>query len=311
MSTDRPAGRIGENAAALVGSLREREHPAGMFIGDRAYLPNSKADKLQLPLKAMGYGTCFDYRDDQLGAQGTYGGAILVEGNWYCPSMPELLINATRDVRKKNEERISDAVYAERIAQRTQYLFRPKSKPNSDGHVVMRCPAAGPAATAACPLKPRTGTTSLGMPTTRITAPPQDPPPVCANRESTTFPPSAGAKYAQTLQYGTPCWHDNYSTPRNTIEGFNGLVKDAGHEDLENGGRRRVRGYAMQTLLIACLVAAANLRKVRTFLIRTSKPDYQPNTPRPRSKRRTDSLLAYLPETNPPPGDIPAVAPAA
>jgi hypothetical protein len=55
----------------------------------------------------------------------------------------------------------------------------------------------------------------------------------------------------QDLQRGNPEWHDNFSTGRNTTEGFNGLIKDAGHEDLENGGRRRVRGYAMQTLLIA------------------------------------------------------------
>jgi len=65
--------------------------------------------------------------------------------------MPPLLINATKDVRTRKKERISDDVYAQRIAQRTQYWFRPKSKPDADGYVVMRCPAAGPSPTASCP----------------------------------------------------------------------------------------------------------------------------------------------------------------
>ncbi len=308
MTTDRPAGRIGENATTLIRSVHERGHPAGLFTGDRAYLPNSKPEKLQYPLRAMGYGLCFDVRIDQAGIQAHHDGANLVEGHWFCPSMPEGLINATKLLRTGT---ISDDVYAQRIAQRTQYRFRPKSKPDADGQVVMRCPAAGPSPTTRCPLKPRSNETGLGMPTTRITAPPTDPPPVCTNKESTTFPHTAGGKHAQTLPYGTVEWHDNYSTARNTVEAFNAYIKDAGHEDLENGGRRRVRGYAIQTLLIACLVASANLRKIRAYLIRTTRPDYHPNTPRPRAKRRTDSLLAYLPEPNPPPGDTPAAAPAA
>jgi hypothetical protein len=33
-----------------------------------------------------------DYRADQLGIQASTGGAILVEGTWYCPALPEPLI---------------------------------------------------------------------------------------------------------------------------------------------------------------------------------------------------------------------------
>ena len=57
-----------------------------------------------------------------------------------------------------------------------------------------------------------------------------------------------------------------YSTARNTIEGFNGYVKDANHEALDQPGRRRVRGYAAQYLLTAMLIVSANLRKIDTFL---------------------------------------------
>ena len=54
-------------------------------------------------------------------------------------------------------------------------------------------------------------------------------------------PPTASAKYRQDLHYGSPEWHAMYSTARNTIEGFNGYVKDANHEALDQPGRRRAR----------------------------------------------------------------------
>ena len=40
-----------------------------------------------------------DYRDDQLGIQASTGGALLVEGTWYCPALPEPLITATTHLR--------------------------------------------------------------------------------------------------------------------------------------------------------------------------------------------------------------------
>ncbi|NNN11551.1 MAG: hypothetical protein HKL83_06795 [Acidimicrobiaceae bacterium] len=42
-----------------------------------------------------------------------------------------------------------------------------------------------------------------------------------------------------------------YSTARNTIEGFNGYVKDSNYEALGQLDRRRVRGYTAQYLLTA------------------------------------------------------------
>ena len=40
-----------------------------------------------------------DYRDDQLGIQANTGGALLVEGTWYCPALPGPLITATAGLR--------------------------------------------------------------------------------------------------------------------------------------------------------------------------------------------------------------------
>lgn len=135
--------------------------------------------------------------------------------------------------------------------------------------------------------------------------PPADPGTCCTNSESLTFPPTAGIKYGQTLQYGTDRWHQMYSTARNTIEGFNAFVKDGAHEDLENGSGRRVRGYARQLLIIAATVAAANIRKIRHFIVKTHAPGHAPKTVKTRKPRRTEKLRAAKLNENAPPQVVP------
>lgn len=308
ISMDKPAGRVAENAMTALSSIAEREHPAGYLISDRAYFPGAKPEKLQLPARALGYEMCGDYRDDQLGIQGHHAGAILVEGAWYSPSMPETLIDATIHVRA---ERIDADTYAERIEQRTRYLFRSKQQPGPDGNAVMLCPARGPGATLNCPLVPAApvGPVTLGMPTrTPVFDTPEHPGPCCTNSTSITIPFEVGAKYRQALQFGTKKWHEMYST-RNTIEAFNAYAKSPTHEDLEEGGCRRVRGYAFQFLVMAAMVATSNLRKVRAFLFKQAQPDYQPGAPKQR-KRRGRSLQDHLPGPNAPPLVVPGIVAA-
>ncbi|MEV0113257.1 hypothetical protein AB0H77_08400 [Streptomyces sp. NPDC050844] len=50
------------------------------------------------PRPSPGFKPVYDYRTDQLGKQAETQGAILVEGTWYCPSMPQPLIDATKDL---------------------------------------------------------------------------------------------------------------------------------------------------------------------------------------------------------------------
>lgn len=307
ISFDRPAGRVAENAMTAIGSIIERGHPAGFLVADRAYLFNSIPSKLQLPARALGYQLCGDYRDDQLGLQGSHNGANLVEGNWYSPSMPEPLVEATRHFRA---QLIDEDTYRERINQRVRYLFRPKQSVSENGSAVMFCPARGPGATASCPLVPH-GPRNLGMPTglTRILTPPTDAPTCCDNRNSVTFPAEAGAKYRQELQYASPEWHTLYSTLRNTIEGFNGYVKSPTDEDLEQSARRRMRGYTIQFVLAAAMIAASNVRKIKAFVIRESRPA-QPPRARLVRRQQGSSLQDYRPDPNAPPQVIPGTSAA-
>lgn len=299
----KPGHDVSGHGTRAFASIAKRAHPSGYAIADRAYFPNSKPEDLQLPLRALGYKLVFDYRDDQLGVTANHAGAIQVEGAWYCPAMPKVLVDATIDYRVNKS--IDEATCAQRIEQRRQYLLRPKEQPDADGHVPMRCPAAGASATAVCPLKPAVGNKS-GR--TRIPVTPAHPDRICTNTSSVSFPPGAGAKYAQHLHYGSCKWQATYSTARNTIEGFNGYVKDANHEALDQPGRRRVRGYTAQYLFATLLVMSANIRRLRAFMEK-AKADTAGvvSITAKRKPRRRDVLGNYRPDTGTPAtGDPPA-----
>jgi hypothetical protein len=156
---------------------------------------------------------------------------------------------------------------------------------------------SGRSATAACPLKPDSLRGKTLVQRVRITTKPAHPDRIC-HQTSVSFPPTVGAKYRQDVPFGTAAWQAMYATARNTIEGFNGYVKDGPHEALGNATRRRLRGRTAQHFLTALLVMAANIRKLRTFLDNCATSS---QTQRPRRKRRRETLTDYLPVSSRPP----------
>jgi hypothetical protein len=108
-------------------------------------------------------------------------------------------------------------------------------------------------------------------------------PPKSCTQESVTVPPSAGAKFHQELVFESPRWKFAYNSLRNTNEGMNGYIKDPAHEALDDPGRRRIHGVAAQSLSVALLVVAANVRKIRSFLAaRAVAGSSKPRRPRRR-----------------------------
>ncbi|MEW2518632.1 hypothetical protein [Actinacidiphila alni] len=122
MALDKPGRRPAYNGLKILKRLGDRGYQPGYVAGDLAY-NNSDPSEWQIPVRGLGYKPVYDYRVDQLGNQGGTQGAILVEGTWYCPSMPEPLINATKDLYA---ERIDRETWAQRIAARRPYRLMPK-----------------------------------------------------------------------------------------------------------------------------------------------------------------------------------------
>ena len=291
-----PGHDVGRNGARALASVRARGHPANFLAADRAY-SSAKERDFQLPANALGYKAVYDYKIDQLGVKGSHEGFLLIEGAFYCPSIPKPLIDATLDFR---EGRIDEPTYRSRLAERWNYLARPKAKPDAEGHVRLACPAANPWPLVRCELKP-TSVRPENRGRLRIAVRADvkaDPPPSCS-QQSVTIPPEAGGKYRQSLLFASSEWQSTYATLRNTNEGFNGYVKDPAHEALDDPGRRRLNGVAAQSILTALLLLAANVRKIRTFLadeaVRRAAPDHPSLRPR---RRRTRSLETWRPRAS-------------
>jgi len=287
----RPAREPGANAVRALNNVRGRDHPAGYLAGDRAYT-SAKAEDYQLPTKALGYRHVHDYKITQLGVQAEARGLIQVEGNWYCPSMPEKLILATKDFRTGT---IDEATYRRRLEARVPYRARPKGLPDADGYQQFVCPASTGSPTARCPLKPKSvifdGMTRVHI---RPTQTLRDHQPDVCRQQTIMVSPEAGAKLSQTLVFGSPEHQRVYATLRNSIEGMNGYVKDGAREALGDPARRRIRGVAAQSVLVVFQLMAANLRKINGYLTRRAKASLF-QRPRPR-RRRTKSIETWRPQ---------------
>ena len=94
LALTRPGEDPGGTGARVLASAAARGHKTGWLGYDRAYT-QALPQRFHLPARALGYQPVMDYRDDQPGIQANSGGALLVEGSWYCPALPGPLVTAT------------------------------------------------------------------------------------------------------------------------------------------------------------------------------------------------------------------------
>jgi hypothetical protein len=286
LAMTRPGEDPGGTGARVLASAAARGHKTGWLGYDRAYT-QALPERFHLPARALGYHPVMDYRDDQLGIQANSQGALLAEGSWYCPALPEPLITATTRLRG---HAITRGLYDQQITARAAYQLKHKDGPDADGYQRLSCPAVGRHPALMCPLRQASLSPRDGR--AKVFRPPPEPPRIC-RQTAITIPPDIGARYRQDLPYGSPAWHARYATLRNTIEGLNGLIKDPAHEALAQPARRRVRGIAAQSVFTALLLMAANIRKVRAWRALTARDKERITR---RARRRRASLRDYLPD---------------
>jgi hypothetical protein len=298
----RPGVDPGPNAISALRSVVERGHPTRWLACDRAY-SNARPENFQLPTRAIGYDLVLDYRTDQLGIQGSYAGALLMDGWWYCPSTPTALIESTIDERAG---RITKPTRQKRIEARRDYRLRLKERPDADGHMRLMSPAAGTAPIVGCPLKPLSiERTTSARPRISPTSEVVDNAALICQQDSVTFPPEAGAKFLQLLRYGSREWAATYHTLRNTIEGFNGIAKNGARAALGDADRRRIRGVAAQTLFVVLIVFGTNVNTINSFR-RHAEADTDGVLRRRRKRRPTSrSLGDWNPMVDPRSGALP------
>ena len=96
----RPGEDPGGTGVRLLTSVRERGYPAGFLGADRGY-SQVRPEHFHLPVRALGYSLVMDYKETELGRGANSSGAVMVEGTFYCPAMPEDLVQASAHLRTK------------------------------------------------------------------------------------------------------------------------------------------------------------------------------------------------------------------
>jgi hypothetical protein len=286
LALTRPGEDPGGTGARVLASIAARRHKTGWPGYDRA-CTQALPGRFHLPARALGCKPVMDYRDDQPGIQASTGGAVLVEGTWYCPALPGPLITATAGLR---DHLITRELHDQQIAARACYQLKRKDGPDADGYQRLSCPAAGHRPGLMCPLRQASRSPRDGRP--KVLQPPPEPPKICT-QTAITIAPDTGARHRQDLPYGSPAWHKTYATLRNTIEGLNGYVKDPAHQALAQPARRRVRGIAAQPVFTALLLMAASIRKIRAWRALTASDQTRITR---RARRRRTSLRDYHPD---------------
>ena len=182
LALTRPGQDPGGTGARVLASAAARGHKPGWLGYDRAYT-QALPGRFHLPARALGYSPVMDYRIDQLGIQANTGGAILVEGTWYCPALPGPLTTATTRLR---DHAISRELYDQQITARRPYQLKRKDGPGADGYQRLSCPAAGKHPGLICPLRQASLTPRDGR--AKVLQPPPEPPRICTQTAITIAP---------------------------------------------------------------------------------------------------------------------------
>jgi hypothetical protein len=284
LALGRPGQDPGGTGVRVLSSVRSRGWPAKYLGADRGYT-QGRPEGFHLPVRALGYSLVMDYKVTQLGRQANSQGAVMVDGAFYCPAMPEALVMASAEYRSGA---VDDETYSARLQARSAWRLVRKAGPDAEGYERLACPAQGDHPHVCCPLRP--SAKALGQ--VPVLAPPADPPKVCT-QTAVTIGPDVGPRHRQDLAFGSEEWARTYATYRNTIEGTNGYLKDTAHEALACPGRRRVRGIAAQSIFVAMLLMAGNFRKISAF--RQMVADGTTAQVAARARRRRANLADYLP----------------
>lgn len=229
------------------------------LIADRGYT-FAKPERWAVPLRELGVDTIFDLHRDQRGVKGTFQGALQIDGNLYCPAMPEALMDFERldhfaTVAQREE-------FFKLVEERQLYEMRAHGREKPGKNRRLRCPAA--AGLVRCPLKPASMNASLEKPTVYPEPGLQASPPVCCSQQTISVPVEIQSATRQSRTWGTREWFDAYARLRPAVESFFGLIKDPGKEHMSRG-RVKMMGIAKTSVMVAFWAAAANLRLLAAF----------------------------------------------
>lgn len=122
-------GSFASAAHEVFDDIVGRGRTLGYVIADRAY--NSVKPELHDHLRNHGAKLVLDYTQNQLGVQSVSEDAILVEGLWYSPLMPEALRNALSQQPREVRRTMVDPVVRAVLSARKQFEVSAPTNPDA------------------------------------------------------------------------------------------------------------------------------------------------------------------------------------
>jgi hypothetical protein len=257
----------------------------GDILGDSGY-SHRDAGAWAFPLRAAGAQLVQDLHPHDRGPKGTHDGAIISNGNLYCPRTPRPLLELGPLARTATGEQAAD--HDRKTAELARYKLGRITADDADGYHRVACPAA--MGKTRCPLRPASMTLDRDRP--EILHPPEHSQACCA-QQTITVPPEVNAKTAQKHDYPSAAWRRSYARRTGAERGF-ATAKDPASNTIARGWCR-LTGLAPLMLFTTMLIIARNQRIIAAWDDRQ-----QENARRaaaglpPRTRRRRRKTLAML-----------------
>jgi hypothetical protein len=261
--------------------------PLGDLLADSGYAHRDAA-AWAIPLRHAGAQLIQDLHPHDRGPQGTHHGAIIANGNLYCPATPRPLLDLQPLARDVTTENI--AAHDQQAAELAKHKLGKITADDADGYHRVTCPAA--AGKIRCPHRPESMRLDRGRP--EILTPPQHPPACCA-QQTITVPPGVAAKTRQKHDYPSAAHRRSY-TRRTGAERTFSTIKDPAATSIARGWCR-LTGLAPLTLWLTCLLAVRNHRITAAFNARQAVNARRAaaGLPPKTRKRRRQTLASLAP----------------
>jgi hypothetical protein len=263
----------------------------GDILDDSGYA-HRDADAWAIPLRAAGAQLIQDLHPHDRGPKGTCHGAVIANGNLYCPQTPRPLLELSPLARTATSQQAAD--HDRQTAEAARYKLGRLTADDEDGYHRVQCPAA--TGKIRCPLRPASMTLDRDRP--EILQLPENPQ-ACCTQQTITVPPDVLAKTAQKHDYPSAAWRRSYTRRTGAERGF-ATVKDPATSNISRGWCR-LMGLTPLMLFTITLLIARNQRILAAW--NTRQEENQRRAARglpPRTRRRRRKTLIAAASAAPP-----------
>ena len=265
--------------------------PLGDILADSGYA-HRDAGAWAVPLRQSGAQLVQDLHPSDRGPRGTHHGAIIANGNLYCPATPRTLLELGPLARDATPDQA--AAHDQQTAETARYKLGRITTDDHDGYHRVMCPAV--TGKIRCPLRPASMTLDRTRP--EILTPPGHPP-ACCTQQTITVPPEVTAKTRQKHDYPSAAHRKSY-TRRTGAERTFSTAKDPATNNIARGWTR-LTGLTPIMLWLTCLLAVRNQRILTAWDTRQADDARRAAAGLPpKTRRRRRKTLASLATAAPP-----------